>query len=122
MRVRRRSAALPNPDLPEDIKRDFEEARTVLALSPRSAIALLRLVIQKLCLHFGLPADNLNNYIAKLAVQQKIGIDVLNALDIVRVFGTYSLHPKEGLDLRADYERHRSVWQFDPLPSLAEAA
>lgn len=105
MRVRRRSAALPNPDLPEDIKRDFEEARTVLALSPRSAIALLRLVIQKLCLHFGLPADNLNDDIAKLAVQQKIGIDVLNALDIVRVFGTYSLHPKEGLDLRADYER-----------------
>jgi hypothetical protein len=43
MRVRRRSAALPNPDLPEDIKRDFEEARTVLALSPRSAIALLRI-------------------------------------------------------------------------------
>ena len=105
MRVRRRSAALPNPDLPEDIKRDFEEARTVLALSPRSAIALLRLVIQKLCLHFGLPADNLNDDIAKLAVQQKIGIDVLNALDIARVFGTYSLHPKEGLDLRADYER-----------------
>ena len=38
-----------NADLPEDIRRDYDEARAILALSPRGAAALIRLAIQKLC-------------------------------------------------------------------------
>ena len=40
-----------NPDLPEEIIADYNEAAMVLNLSPRSAAALLRLSIQKLCKH-----------------------------------------------------------------------
>lgn len=42
-----------NPDMPEEIINDYNEAADVFSLSPRSSAALLRLAIQKLCIHLG---------------------------------------------------------------------
>lgn len=97
-----REGARPNSDLPSDIARDFDEARSILNSSPRGAAALLRLCVQKLCAFLGEKGKNIDDDIASL-VSKGLNPLVQQSLDVVRVIGNEAVHPGS-LDLRDDHD------------------
>lgn len=81
-----------NLDMPESVRRLYEEAGLIYNKSPRAACALLRLAVEKLCQELGQVDRDINKNIAAL-VQQGLPPSIQKALDTVRVVGNKAVHP-----------------------------
>lgn len=93
----------PNPDLPPEIRADYNEARAVAAHSLRSAAALLRLAIEKLCVMLNGREMKLDEHIGALVAK---GLDDETALmfDVVRLGGNNAIHPVDRIGVTANRE------------------
>lgn len=94
------AGARPHIDMPEDIKTDYDEARSILTVSPRGACALLRLATQKLVNDLEPGNGDLNDKTRRL-VEKGLPEQAQQALDVLRVTGNNAVHPGE-MDLRDD--------------------
>ncbi|MCH7729466.1 MAG: DUF4145 domain-containing protein [Planctomycetes bacterium] len=110
-------APAPNPDLNEDIRRDFEEARSIVSRSTRGAGMLLRLCIAKLCVQLGESGKNLNQDIGNL-VKNGLPETIQMSLDIVRVTVNEGAAHAGLMDMSDDLETAMTL--FDLVNLIAE--
>jgi len=96
------SVVEPHEMMPTAVKPDFEEAGSIVNLSPRGAAALARLCILKLMKELGENGKDINADIAAL-VKKGLEVEVQQALDVVRVIGNHAVHPGT-IDLKDDKE------------------
>ncbi|EKF9771326.1 DUF4145 domain-containing protein [Vibrio mimicus] len=99
----RGNASPAEVDMPEDVKRDYEEAASIFNKSPRGSAALLRLGLQKLCKHLGESGKNINNDIRALAEKNVLPPMVIKVADTVRITGNNAVHPGEMSDEDFDF-------------------
>ncbi len=106
----RRAAATASPDLPPDMKVDFDEAARIVHDSPRGAVALLRLCVEKLCKQLGNPKNGLNDNIRALVAK---GLDekIRQSLDILRVIGNEAVHPGH-IDIRDNRQMALTLFEL----------
>lgn len=92
-------APIPNEDMPEDIRKTYEEARSVFNNSPRCAVVLLRSVLEKLCNHI-CPSCEKKFLNEKIAVLVKNGLSgkLQKAFDFIRVLGNNAVHELDEID------------------------
>jgi hypothetical protein len=99
----------PHPEMPEEPRADYIEAREIVGISPRGACALLRLALQKLCKKLGEKGKDLNTDIANL-VRKGLRVEVQQALDSLRVIGNNAVHPGE-FDVTDDLETATALFE-----------
>lgn len=109
-------AAVPHPDMPDDVANDFREAAAIALISPRGAGALLRLSVQKLMISLGMLGQNLNTDIG-LLVKEGLPVQIQQALDYCRVVGNNAVHPGE-MDLQDSPELVSSL--FDMINMIVD--
>jgi hypothetical protein len=90
----------PNRDMPDDVRRIYDEARRVGGMSPRSAAALLRLALQVLVDELEPGSGNINSKIGAL-VQRGLHPQTQQAMDVLRIVGNNAVHPGQ-IDVSED--------------------
>lgn len=93
---------------PEHIIPDYDEAASIVTLSPRGACALLRLALQKLLQHLGGNTGSIDGDIRAMALAG-MSPTLVRALDSVRITGNEAVHPGK-LDIRDQPDLAQSMF------------
>lgn len=122
----RNSALSPLPaEVPAEYRSDFDEARLVMKLSPKSSAALSRRLLQMVLQNqFCMKAPNLQQEIQQFIAQLGPPSHLAQHLDAVRVVGNFAAHPMKDTNtgLITDVEDGEADLLIETLESLFDYA
>lgn len=84
-----------NVYMPKKLVSLYNEAASIVGLSPRSSSALLRLLIDEMCQDLKAEGSNLHDKVQKLVEMKKLPDTIKDSLHIVRKFANKALHAGE---------------------------
>ena len=80
------TAPFPHPDMPDNVKKLYEEARSVSSDSPRSSVTLLRCSAEELIKGLKVPGKTFDEKIGNL-VKEGLEEEIKDGFDALRVIG-----------------------------------
>ncbi len=108
----------PYEEMPEDIKSLYNEARSIVELSPKGSCAILRLALQKLCNRLaGQDEKNDLNVAIQKLVENGLPSVLQMAMDTVRIVGNEAVHPGE---IIIDDNKELAISMFELINIIVE--
>lgn len=109
------------PHVPTDLKKDFDEAVSILSLSPQGSAALTRRALQQVLRDYGhTKAKDLFDQIQEVVEANLLPASLSDQLNAVRVIGNFAAHPlkSQNTGLILPVEDHEAEWNLDVLESV----
>ncbi|GHT58501.1 hypothetical protein FACS1894109_12820 [Spirochaetia bacterium] len=112
------SHAMPLPDyIPQQIREDYQEACSVLSLSPKASATLARRCLQGMIRDFwGIVKNKLFNEIKEL--ENKVDPSTWKAIDAIRSLGNIGAHMEEDVNLIVDIDEDEATVLIKLLEDL----
>lgn len=108
----------PIDGIPDDIRELYNEASSILELSPKGACAILRLALQKLCNRLaGVDEKGKIDSAIKKLVENGLPSKLQKAMDTVRIVGDEAVHPGE---IMIDDNKQLAVAMFSLINIIIE--
>lgn len=100
------SPAILQPDyIPKQIRNDYEEACSILSLSPKASATLARRCLQGIIHDFwGITKSTLNEEINELKNQNRVDASTIDSIDAIRKIGNIGAHMEKDVNLIIDIE------------------
>lgn len=108
----------PLDEMPEDIKALYNEARSIVELSPKGSCAIIRLALQKLCNRLAGQDEKkkIDGAIKKL-VENGLPESIQKAMDSIRILGDEAVHPGQ---INIDDNKELAVAMFKMMNIIVE--
>ena len=108
----------PPDEMPDDIKKLYNEASSIVELSPKGSCAILRLALQKLCNRLaGQEEKNKIDEAIKKLVENGLPSSLQKAMDTVRIVGNDAVHPGE---INIDDNKQLAIAMFELMNIIIE--
>lgn len=114
----------PLPDeIPLDIRDDYNEAASVLSLSPKASAAISRRLLQHILRErWGIKHRSLQKEIEEFVARPDVPSYVSETVDAVRVVGNFAAHPTKDHNTGTvvDVEPEEAEWLLEAIEALCD--
>lgn len=113
------------PEVPLEYKEDFEEAESVISLSPKASAALSRRLLQRILReHFKIKKTSLSKEIDEFLSKDNLPSYLTETIDAVRNVGNFAAHPNKDNHTGeiVNVEPGEAEWLLDALEALFDFA